>query len=307
MRWISLQPRMPEQGDRELRKGQRQSEAEHPDEKNSGVPFMNGGDHVRASGQRQCRQETASGRGDLALQPKCCEGVVDGALVIVAALRAETRAASPLVPLAMLRNPLLAAGFAMSALVPTVVMATLMVGPFYLSGALALDAARVGLVMSSGPVAAALTSVPAGRFVDRHGPQRASIVGLVAMAVGAAVLVTRPAAPTSVQASTAAARGGRRKQVPSSWRAAASENESAGFQRVRLATRIGVCKLTLATIVGTGCRASSGNRAWRNEATALACRRSAVLEADWADAAGAWQPSASKTTAMHSEAMVNMI
>ena len=85
MRWMSRQPRMPEQGDRELRKGQRQSEAEHPGEKNSGVPFMNGGDHVRASGHRQCRRVTASGRGDLALQPKCCEGVVDGALVIVAA------------------------------------------------------------------------------------------------------------------------------------------------------------------------------------------------------------------------------
>ena len=219
---------MPEQGDRELRKGQRQSEAEHPGEKNSGVPFMNGGDHVRASGHRQCRRVTASGRGDLALQPKCCEGVVDGALVIVAALRAETTAASPLVPLAMFRSPLPAAGFAMSALFTTVVMATLVVGPFYLSGALALDAARVGLVMSSSPVAAALTSMPAGRFVDRHGPQRASIVGLVAMAVGAAVLVTRPAAPTSVQASTAAARSGRRssarKALPSTLRKAPSVN-----------------------------------------------------------------------------------
>ena len=145
-------------------------------------------------------------------------------------LRAETTAASPLVPLAMFRSPLLAAGFALSALVTTVVMATLVVGPFYLSGALAVDAARVGLVMSSGPVAAALTSVPAGRFVDRHGPQRASLVGLVAMAVGAAVLVTRPAAPTSVQASTAAARSGRRsparKALPSTLRKAPSVNSN---------------------------------------------------------------------------------
>jgi hypothetical protein len=44
----------------------------------------------------------------------------------------------------------------------TVVMATLVVGPFYLSGAFALDAARGGLVMSSGPIVAALTGVPAG-------------------------------------------------------------------------------------------------------------------------------------------------
>jgi hypothetical protein len=45
-------------------------------------------------------------------------------------------------------------------------MATLVVGPFYLSGAFALDAARVGLVMSSGPIVAALTGVLAGRVVE---------------------------------------------------------------------------------------------------------------------------------------------
>lgn len=103
-------------------------------------------------------------------------------------LLAEASAASPLIPLGMFRNPLLSAGFATSALVTTVVMATLVVGPFYLSGALALDAARVGLVMSSGPVAAALTGVPAGRFVDRFGSHRASIAGLLAMTVGSTVL-----------------------------------------------------------------------------------------------------------------------
>jgi EmrB/QacA subfamily drug resistance transporter len=107
-------------------------------------------------------------------------------------LTAETRAASPLIPLAMFRNPLLSAGFAMSTLVTTVVMATLVVGPFYLSGALALDAVRVGLVMSSGPVAAALAGVPAGRLVDRIGSHRASLAGLVAMAIGSAFLAMLP-------------------------------------------------------------------------------------------------------------------
>jgi MFS family permease len=105
---------------------------------------------------------------------------------------AETRAASPLIQLAMFRNPVLSAGFAMSTLVTTVVMATLVVGPFYLSGALALDAARIGLVMSSGPIVAALTGVPAGRIVDRFGARRMSIVGLVGMAVGASILPMLP-------------------------------------------------------------------------------------------------------------------
>jgi len=105
---------------------------------------------------------------------------------------AETRAASPLVQLALFRNSALSAGFAMSTLVTTVVMATLVVGPFYLSGALLLDAARVGLVMSAGPIVAALTGVPAGRIADRFGAYRVSIVGLIGMAVGSAILPMLP-------------------------------------------------------------------------------------------------------------------
>jgi EmrB/QacA subfamily drug resistance transporter len=104
----------------------------------------------------------------------------------------ETRAISPLIPLNLFRNPVLSAGFVMSSLVTTVVMATLVVGPFYLSGALGLDAANVGLVMSSGPIVAALTGAPAGRLVDRFGAYLMGIVGLIAMELGAVVLPLLP-------------------------------------------------------------------------------------------------------------------
>ncbi|MEP7181635.1 MAG: MFS transporter [Betaproteobacteria bacterium] len=105
---------------------------------------------------------------------------------------AEAKAASPLIRLEMFRNPVLRAGFAMSTLVTTVVMATLVVGPFYLAGALALDTARVGLVMSSGPIVAALTGVPAGRLVDRFGADRMTIGGLIGMAAGSSILPMLP-------------------------------------------------------------------------------------------------------------------
>ena len=104
-------------------------------------------------------------------------------------VRVEAKAASPLIRLALFRNPVLSAGCATSALVTTVVMATLVVGPFYLSGALGLDAGRVGLVMSSGPIVAALAGMPAGRVVDRFGAQRMGIAGLVAMVAGCVALV----------------------------------------------------------------------------------------------------------------------
>jgi EmrB/QacA subfamily drug resistance transporter len=107
-------------------------------------------------------------------------------------VRAESRAASPLIRLAMFRNPLLSAGLTMSALVTTVVMATLVVGPFYLSRALGLPAALVGLVLSVGPLVSALTGVPAGRLVDRFGAQRMTIVGLSGIAMGSSVLAMMP-------------------------------------------------------------------------------------------------------------------
>jgi EmrB/QacA subfamily drug resistance transporter len=106
---------------------------------------------------------------------------------------AQTRAASPLIRLAMFRDPVLSASLAMSALVSTVMMATLVVGPFYLSRALGLDAARVGLVLSVGPLAAALTGVPAGRIADRVGAQRLTFVGLIGIAVGCLMLFMMPA------------------------------------------------------------------------------------------------------------------
>ena len=106
---------------------------------------------------------------------------------------AEARAVSPLIRLAMFRDPVLSASLAMSALVSTVMMATLVVGPFYLSRALGLNAAMVGLVLSVGPIAAALTGVPAGRVADRFGAQRMTIVGLIGIAGGSLVLSIMPA------------------------------------------------------------------------------------------------------------------
>ncbi|MEU9101814.1 MFS transporter [Streptomyces sp. NPDC048361] len=112
-----------------------------------------------------------------------------GAVVFV---RVETRAASPLFRPAMFRDPALSASLVMSALVSTVMMATLVVGPFYLSRALGLQDALVGLVLSAGPLVAALSGVPAGRFVDRFGAGRTTVAGLAASAAGCVLLSVTP-------------------------------------------------------------------------------------------------------------------
>lgn len=104
----------------------------------------------------------------------------------------ESRVASPLLHLALFRDPVLSGNLAMSALVSTVMMATLVVGPFYLTQALGLDAAWVGLALSSGPLVAAFTSAPAGRLADRFGAPRMTRYGLLGMAAGCLSLAVLP-------------------------------------------------------------------------------------------------------------------
>ncbi|OYW20822.1 MAG: hypothetical protein B7Z52_01845 [Burkholderiales bacterium 12-64-5] len=109
----------------------------------------------------------------------------------------EKRAATPLIRLAMFRDPQLSANLAMSGLVSTVVMTTLVVGPFYLSQALGLNAAHAGMVMSIGPLVAALAGVPAGRIADRLGTQRMIFAGLISIAAGCMLQAMLPMSVSS--------------------------------------------------------------------------------------------------------------
>lgn len=126
-------------------------------------------------------------------------GSLDIALLVVAVAGvalfalAESKAPSPLIRLATLRKSGLSASLLASALVSTVMMTTLVVGPFYLSHGLGLDALRVGLIVSIGPLVVALTGIPAGIFADRFGARTIILAGLVAIASGAALLYALPA------------------------------------------------------------------------------------------------------------------
>lgn len=105
---------------------------------------------------------------------------------------AESKTDKPLVRLSLFRDPVLRASLASSVIVATVLMATLVIGPFYLSQSLGLDAALVGPAMSVGPIVAALTGAPAGRLVDRIGAPRVTMTGLVGILLGALALVLLP-------------------------------------------------------------------------------------------------------------------
>ena len=125
-------------------------------------------------------------------------GILNFALLLGAAggatlfALAQGKSRSPLVRLSLVRDGLLATSLMTSGLVATVMMATLVVGPFYLSRALGLDPARVGLVLAVGPVVAALVGAPAGRLADRYGAERMTLAGLGGIAAGSLILFLLP-------------------------------------------------------------------------------------------------------------------
>ncbi len=117
---------------------------------------------------------------------------VMSALGFAAFVLTETRAPAPLVRLGLLRERVLGTGLASLMLVSAIVMATLVVGPFYLGGALGLDPVGTGMVMSVGPAVAAMTGVPAGRLVDRLGSFPVIVAGLLSVMTGCLMLTALP-------------------------------------------------------------------------------------------------------------------
>lgn len=106
------------------------------------------------------------------------------AIALAAFLAIEARVESPLVRLALFRDPLLSASLAAGLLVAAIMMSTMIVGPFFLTRALGLSTGSVGLILSIGPLIAALAGLPSGWIVDRVGARRTMVGGLVCLMLG---------------------------------------------------------------------------------------------------------------------------
>jgi len=86
----------------------------------------------------------------------------------------------------------LAPGLIVNVLVAAVMMATLVVGPFYLGSGLGLGATQVGFVMTIGPAISIVAGAPSGRIVDAWGSGRVLAIGLALLAAGTLLLAILP-------------------------------------------------------------------------------------------------------------------
>lgn len=114
------------------------------------------------------------------------------ALAAVLFVVVETRVTAPLVPMDLLRDRKTGIGFLTNLIVGAIMMSTLVVGPFYLTFALELSDALVGLVMAAGPAIASVAGIPAGRLTDRLGANRVVCIGLAQIAIGLLCLALLP-------------------------------------------------------------------------------------------------------------------
>lgn len=118
--------------------------------------------------------------------------LLGAAALLLAFVVVERRAAAPLLPVAAMRSRTVTIGMLCNLLVATVMMTTLVVGPFALHDGLGLAPALVGLVMATGPAVSAVSGVLAGRIVDRTSARATTTVGLALMTVGATALGVFP-------------------------------------------------------------------------------------------------------------------
>jgi MFS family permease len=124
--------------------------------------------------------------------PVLAAAALVSALGFIVFVRHETRVPAPLVRIELLQSRATGTALLSMMLVSAILMATLVVGPFYLSGVLGLDAVQTGLVMSVGPGVAALIGAPAGRMIDRLGSDRVVVAGLIAVMSGTLLMTVLP-------------------------------------------------------------------------------------------------------------------
>ena len=115
-------------------------------------------------------------------------------------LRAQGRQPAPLVPVDLMRIPILALSIGTSMCSYAAQVAVFVALPFLFQVSLGWTAVTTGLVMTAIPLAVAVVAIFAGRLADRYPVGILCGVGLLLMSTGLGLLALLPANPTTTDA-----------------------------------------------------------------------------------------------------------
>ncbi len=138
--------------------------------------------------------ETAARAGAAAGLPLVGVGLIAGAVLV----RREWHDPAPLVPLDLLRIPVMRLSIATSVVSFAAQMLAYLSLPFMLQASLGRSVVETGLLMTPWPIAVGLTAPIAGRLADRHPAGLLGGIGLALFAVGLFALSRLAAEPSNV-------------------------------------------------------------------------------------------------------------
>ncbi|MDE5469925.1 MFS transporter [Elizabethkingia meningoseptica] len=104
----------------------------------------------------------------------------------------QRRRMPPLIDTGILKNKPLVGSLLKNFVVSNVMMATLIVGPFFLTSGLGLSETEVGWAMSVGPLISILTGIPSGKIVDKAGTELIMKISLFLLLTGTLCLALLP-------------------------------------------------------------------------------------------------------------------
>jgi DHA2 family multidrug resistance protein-like MFS transporter len=128
----------------------------------------------------------------------CLSEFAVAAIACVVLVYRQTRMASPLLPVDLLRIPVFALSIATSIASFCGQMLALTAIPFYLESRFGYSAVEIGLLITPWPIAVAFSAPIAGRLVERYPAGLLGGIGLVLFAAGLGALAMIPADPTTM-------------------------------------------------------------------------------------------------------------
>jgi MFS transporter, DHA2 family, multidrug resistance protein len=124
--------------------------------------------------------------------PEFAVAAASGCLLVLR----QTQAASPLLPVDLLRIPIFALSIATSIASFCAQMLAFVALPFYLQSRFGYSAVEIGLLVTPWPIAVALAAPLAGRLVERYPAGLLGGIGLLLFALGLGTLAWLPADPS---------------------------------------------------------------------------------------------------------------